>query len=319
MLRPEARGAPGWPGKLLSWGRFAYIARHRGCFETTVLAEMRAAIDAHGRSAFWDAFGRRFTGMSYTEADHRSASDKSFMLDLFPDTPFYASLLDAEVAARARPRARRGDARAAPARAGGAALDRRDRPVRRRAVRRRADRARRCRCRRPCAARWPTDAPPEGAPAGDRLERGRRRLPRGRGAAPSRDGGRRSACRQGSARPARALERRRGGVDAAAGVGARRRAAMAEPSRFAAARRLRSTAASRCPSASTARSSLEDPGDTRAPLGAFPFAASAVERAIDAARARLARLARRARPTRAPPLCVASAKRCARTPSGSRA
>jgi len=99
VLRPELRGAPGWPGKLLSWGRFAYVARHRASFEARILAEMRAAIDAHGRSAFWDAFGRRFTGLSYTEADHRSATDKSFILDLFPDTPFYASLLDAKVAA----------------------------------------------------------------------------------------------------------------------------------------------------------------------------------------------------------------------------
>ncbi len=100
ILHPSARGRPGWPGKLLSWGRFAYIARHRASFEARILAEMRAAIDAHGRSAFWDAFGRRFTGMSYTEADHRSATDKSFILDLFPDTPFYASLLDAGVAAQ---------------------------------------------------------------------------------------------------------------------------------------------------------------------------------------------------------------------------
>ncbi len=99
VLRSEARGRPGWPGKLLSWGRFAFIARHRACFEKKLLAEMRAAIDDHGRSAFWDAFGRRFTGMSYTEADHRSASDKSFVLDLFPATPFYASLLDESVAA----------------------------------------------------------------------------------------------------------------------------------------------------------------------------------------------------------------------------
>jgi len=100
VLRREARGRPGWPGKLLSWGRFAFIARHRGCFEKSVLAEMRAAIDAQGRSAFWDAFGRRFTGMSYSEADHLSARDKSFVLDLFPATPFYASLLDANVTER---------------------------------------------------------------------------------------------------------------------------------------------------------------------------------------------------------------------------
>jgi arginine N-succinyltransferase len=100
VLRPDARRRPGAPGKLISWGRFAYIARHRDCFERCVLAEMRAAIDGGGRSAFWDAFGRRFTGMSYAEADRRSATDKSFVLDLFPATPFYASLLDADVAAQ---------------------------------------------------------------------------------------------------------------------------------------------------------------------------------------------------------------------------
>jgi arginine N-succinyltransferase len=93
VLHPSLRGAPGSPGKLLSWGRFAYIARHPGCFERRVLAEMRASLDPDGRSAFWDAFGRRFTGMSYAEADRRSACDKSFILDLFPRTPFYATLL----------------------------------------------------------------------------------------------------------------------------------------------------------------------------------------------------------------------------------
>ncbi len=97
VLHPDQRGQPGQPGKLLSWGRFAYLARHPGSFEPRLMAEMRATFDDEGRNAFWDAFGRRFTGMSYTEADRRSASDKAFILDLFPDTPFYASLLDAPV------------------------------------------------------------------------------------------------------------------------------------------------------------------------------------------------------------------------------
>jgi arginine N-succinyltransferase len=100
VLHPDVRGGAGSPGKLLSWGRFAYIARHRASFESELLAEMRAAIDARGDNAFWNAFGRRFTGMSYAEADRRSAVDKTFILDLFPRTEFYASLLDAEVARR---------------------------------------------------------------------------------------------------------------------------------------------------------------------------------------------------------------------------
>jgi hypothetical protein len=125
VLRAGARGRPGWPGKLLSWGRFTFIARHRGCFEKTVLAEMRAAIDAQGRSAFWDAFGRRFTGMSYSEADHRSAADKSFVLDLFPATPFYASLL-APRSLRSSATCRR--SRRCACSRGRPALDRRARP-----------------------------------------------------------------------------------------------------------------------------------------------------------------------------------------------
>jgi arginine N-succinyltransferase len=98
VLHPDARGHAGAPGKLLSWGRFAYVARHRAAFERELLAEMRAAIDARGHNAFWDAFGLHFTGLSYADADRRSSADKTFILDLFPRTEFYASLLDPEVA-----------------------------------------------------------------------------------------------------------------------------------------------------------------------------------------------------------------------------
>ncbi len=100
VLLPEVRRRAGWPGKLLSWGRFAFVARHPDSFERQIIAEMRASLDSEGRSSFWDAFGKRFTGMSYAEADRRSAEDKAFILDLFPDTPFYATLLDEKVASQ---------------------------------------------------------------------------------------------------------------------------------------------------------------------------------------------------------------------------
>ncbi len=100
ILHAGARGRPGWPGKLLSWGRFAFIAAHRECFEVEVIAEMRAALDPRGQNLFWEAVGKRFTGLSYEEADRRSAVDKSFIHDLFPDTTLYATLLDPEVAAQ---------------------------------------------------------------------------------------------------------------------------------------------------------------------------------------------------------------------------
>ncbi len=100
ILHPEARGRPGSPGKLLSWGRFAFIARHRERFCDELLAEMRAALDPEGRYAFWEAFGKRFTGLGYEEADRRSATDKDFILELFPDTTFYATLLEPDVRAK---------------------------------------------------------------------------------------------------------------------------------------------------------------------------------------------------------------------------
>ncbi len=100
ILHPEARGRPGAPGKLLSWGRFAFVARHRERFCDELLAEMRAALDPQGRYAFWEAFGKRFTGLAYEEADRRSATDKDFILELFPDTTFYATLLEPEVRAK---------------------------------------------------------------------------------------------------------------------------------------------------------------------------------------------------------------------------
>jgi arginine N-succinyltransferase len=97
VLHPDVRGQPGSPGKLLSWGRFAFIALHRECFEAALIAEMRAAFDPLGRNLFWEAFGERFTGLDYEEADHRSAVDKSFIQDLFPSSKIYASLLPPEV------------------------------------------------------------------------------------------------------------------------------------------------------------------------------------------------------------------------------
>ena len=52
---------------------------------------------APGRSLLWDAFGARFTGLPYREADHLSARTKQFIADLFPRDPVYATLFPDEV------------------------------------------------------------------------------------------------------------------------------------------------------------------------------------------------------------------------------
>jgi arginine N-succinyltransferase len=93
VVRPEARGGAERAGRQLSYVRFLYMAMHRRHFRATVLAELMGPLDAAGRSVFWEAFGRRFTGLDYQEADKRSRRNKEFIQQLFPPFEVYASLL----------------------------------------------------------------------------------------------------------------------------------------------------------------------------------------------------------------------------------
>lgn len=97
ILDPAYRCDPRCCGKALSVVRFAYIAMHRERFESEVIAEMLSPFVEPGRSLLWDAFGARFTGLAYREADHLSARDKQFIADLFPRDPVYATLFPEEV------------------------------------------------------------------------------------------------------------------------------------------------------------------------------------------------------------------------------
>jgi arginine N-succinyltransferase len=73
-----------------------FIATHRELFRNELLAELLPPLEPDGTSHLWEAFGRRFTGMSYAEADLRSSEDKTFIRDLFPRGEIYASLLSQE-------------------------------------------------------------------------------------------------------------------------------------------------------------------------------------------------------------------------------
>jgi len=97
ILDPAYRAHPEKCGKALSVVRFAYIAAHPDRFERDVIAEMLSVFDAPGENALWDAFGRRFTGLPYREADHLSARNRRFIADLFPRDPVYATLFPEEV------------------------------------------------------------------------------------------------------------------------------------------------------------------------------------------------------------------------------
>jgi arginine N-succinyltransferase len=92
ILDPAYRGHPRKCGKALSIVRFAYISLYPERFEREVIAEMLSPFEAPGRSLLWDAFGAKFTGLPYREADHLSARSKQFIADLFPRDPVYATL-----------------------------------------------------------------------------------------------------------------------------------------------------------------------------------------------------------------------------------
>jgi arginine N-succinyltransferase len=110
VVHPGARRGAEKAGKQLSWVRFLYLAMHPRRFRDTVLAELMGPLTADGKSAFWEAFGRGFTGLDYQQADKLSRENKEFIQQLFPPFDVYASLLPpaarrtlGAVGARARP------------------------------------------------------------------------------------------------------------------------------------------------------------------------------------------------------------------------
>jgi arginine N-succinyltransferase len=96
VVAPAHRNAPDRLGLLISYVRFLYIASHRELFKADLLAELLPPLEPDGTSHLWEALGRRFTGMSYAEADLLSSENKSFIRDLFPSGSIYASLLSPE-------------------------------------------------------------------------------------------------------------------------------------------------------------------------------------------------------------------------------
>ena len=81
-------------GRLLSKGRYLMIAACPDRFAPRIMAEIRGWVDADGQSPFWEAIGRQFFGMEYTDADRISGMGNSqFIADLMPKFPIYTNLL----------------------------------------------------------------------------------------------------------------------------------------------------------------------------------------------------------------------------------
>jgi arginine N-succinyltransferase len=90
------RSRPERVGKLISLARFLYIGLFPDRFEDVLYAQMAPPLTEEGRSEFWEALGRRFTGMPYQEADLLSQKNKEFIHSLFPEEDIYLCLLDAK-------------------------------------------------------------------------------------------------------------------------------------------------------------------------------------------------------------------------------
>ena len=82
VLDPNMRSAG--LGKPLSFVRFVFIAMYRHLFRNEVIAELMPPLEANGRSRLWEHIGRRFTDLTYQEADKLSQTNKEFIISLFP-------------------------------------------------------------------------------------------------------------------------------------------------------------------------------------------------------------------------------------------
>lgn len=75
-------------------GRLLFIAAHPQRFADTLAAELPGVSDAEGNSPFWDALGRHFFAVSYSEAERiGSQRGRSLLGELMPGYPVYVPML----------------------------------------------------------------------------------------------------------------------------------------------------------------------------------------------------------------------------------
>lgn len=93
VLLPRYRGLKEKLGKQLSYVRFTYMALHPQRFQQRILVEYLPPLYKGSQSRLWEALGKKFTHLSYEEADRLSSTNKEFVLSLFPKEKIYACLL----------------------------------------------------------------------------------------------------------------------------------------------------------------------------------------------------------------------------------
>ena len=73
------------------------MAMHRRRFRERILAELLPPLLPDGRSLLWEAFGRKFTGLTYQDADRLSRQNKEFIKELFPQPDVYTTVFPPRV------------------------------------------------------------------------------------------------------------------------------------------------------------------------------------------------------------------------------
>jgi arginine N-succinyltransferase len=96
LVDKSFRRRPEKLGRQISLTRFVYMAMRSERFEKRVLCELTPPLTEEGRSEFWEALGRRFTGLPYQEADLISQKHKEFISSLFPEEDIYMTLLSSK-------------------------------------------------------------------------------------------------------------------------------------------------------------------------------------------------------------------------------
>lgn len=91
IVHPEHRGKS--LGKQIFYARFLFMALHQEEFLGRIVSELLPPLDKEERSALWEAYGRKFTGLTYQEADQLSQDNKEFIETLFPLHDIYTCLL----------------------------------------------------------------------------------------------------------------------------------------------------------------------------------------------------------------------------------
>ena len=94
FLHPEKRKHG--LGRLLSLGRFHFMAAHPERFTDSLYTELRGFIE-NGTSIFWEGIGKHFFNMPFNEALELLKYSRSFIEHFIPKHPIYISLLPKDV------------------------------------------------------------------------------------------------------------------------------------------------------------------------------------------------------------------------------